>query len=89
MTDYSYDYEDNVLSGVIKWFCSDKGYGFISPDGEGPDVFVHYSAITMDGFRSLTQGDRVCFRVSRGEKGFLAQDVKKEESLSDQNTHKV
>lgn len=51
--------------GTVKWFNAEKGYGFIATD-EGPDVFVHYSAITMDGFRTLAEGDRVEFEVKAG-----------------------
>ena len=54
--------------GTVKWFNSEKGYGFIATDG-GPDVFVHYSAIEMDGFKTLMEGDRVQFEVQAGRDG--------------------
>lgn len=54
--------------GTVKWFNSEKGYGFIAQDG-GPDVFVHYSAIDMEGFRTLAEGDRVEFGVTAGRDG--------------------
>lgn len=54
--------------GTVKWFNSEKGYGFIAQDG-GPDVFVHYSAIDMEGFRTLAEGDRVEFGVAAGRDG--------------------
>ncbi|SDN37214.1 cold-shock protein [Allokutzneria albata] len=54
--------------GTVKWFNSEKGYGFIATDG-GPDVFVHYSAIEMDGFRTLAEGERVEFEVQDGRDG--------------------
>jgi CspA family cold shock protein len=60
--------EDAVAVGTVKWFNSEKGYGFIATDG-GPDVFVHYSAIMMDGFRTLVEGDRVEFEVQAGRDG--------------------
>jgi CspA family cold shock protein len=60
--------EDAVAVGTVKWFNSEKGYGFIATDG-GPDVFVHYSAILMDGFRTLVEGDRVEFEVQAGRDG--------------------
>ena len=60
--------------GVVKWFNEKKGYGFISRE-TGGDVFVHYSAITGEGFRSLKGGDRVEFAVKEDEKGLTAQDV--------------
>jgi CspA family cold shock protein len=60
--------EDAVAQGTVKWFNSEKGYGFIATDG-GPDVFVHYSAIQMDGFRTLEEGDRVEFETTAGRDG--------------------
>ena len=62
--------------GTVKWFNSEKGYGFLSrPAGE--DVFVHHSAIQSTGFKSLDEGDRVEFDVTRGPKGYQAQNVVK------------
>lgn len=60
--------------GTVKWFNESKGYGFISQE-EGPDVFVHYSSITMDGFKTLTEGDMVNFEVEEGPKGLKAINV--------------
>jgi CspA family cold shock protein len=60
--------EDPVAEGTVKWFNSEKGYGFIATDA-GPDVFVHYSAIEMEGFRTLDEGDRVSFEVTAGQDG--------------------
>jgi CspA family cold shock protein len=60
--------------GTVKWFNSEKGYGFISRES-GPDVFVHYSAITGDGFRTLNEGDAVSFEVTTGQKGLQARNV--------------
>ena len=57
-----------MAQGTVKWFNSEKGYGFIAVDG-GADVFVHYSAIQMDGYRSLEEGQRVEFEISQGQKG--------------------
>jgi cold shock protein len=65
-----------VTTGVVKWFNPDKGYGFIArPDGE--DVFVHFSSIQMDGFRSLDEGQMVEFEVLEGPKGLQAANVRK------------
>jgi CspA family cold shock protein len=58
----------NVTTGTVKWFNSEKGYGFIE-SGQGPDVFVHYSAIQDDGFRTLMEGDKVEFEVGSGRDG--------------------
>jgi cold shock protein len=64
-----------VTSGVVKWFNPDKGYGFIArPDGE--DVFVHFSAIQMEGYRSLDEGQLVEFDVTQGPKGLQAANVR-------------
>ncbi|HEY6422388.1 MAG TPA: cold-shock protein [Pseudonocardiaceae bacterium] len=57
-----------MAEGTVKWFNSEKGYGFISTE-PGPDVFVHHSAIDMDGFRTLAEGDRVTFEITAGRDG--------------------
>lgn len=62
--------------GVVKWFNDAKGFGFIQPDGGGADVFAHFSAVQMDGFRTLKQGSRVSFDVVQGPKGDLAQNIR-------------
>ncbi len=62
--------------GTVKWFNNEKGYGFITMEG-GDDVFVHYSAIAGDGFRTLHEGQRVEFEVSQGQKGLQASNVTK------------
>ncbi|SDQ53441.1 cold-shock protein [Thermostaphylospora chromogena] len=64
-----------MAQGTVKWFNADKGYGFIAVDG-GKDVFVHYSAILMDGYRSLEQGQRVEFEIIQGQKGPQAESVR-------------
>jgi CspA family cold shock protein len=65
-----------MAQGTVKWFNDAKGYGFIKQDG-GEDVFVHHTAIQAEGFRSLTEGDRVEFEVAKGPKGLQAQNVHK------------
>jgi CspA family cold shock protein len=65
-----------MAQGLVKWFNDAKGYGFITQE-DGQDVFVHYSAIQASGFRSLAEGDRVEFEVTRGPKGLQASNVKK------------
>jgi CspA family cold shock protein len=64
------------VQGTVKWFNNSKGYGFIGRD-DGPDVFVHYSAITGDGYRTLQEGDPVEFEIVQGPKGPQAAEVKK------------
>ena len=65
-----------MAEGTVKWFNESKGFGFIEQDN-GPDVFVHYSGIGGDGFRTLGEGDRVMFDVSEGPKGPQASNVTK------------
>jgi len=65
------------MLGTVKWFNDAKGYGFITPEGGGKDVFVHQSAIDSSDFRSLTTGDRVEFETEPGTKGPQAKNVKK------------
>ena len=65
-----------MASGTVKWFNEAKGFGFISQEG-GEDVFVHFSAIQAQGFKSLAEGDKVEFEVSRGPKGLQAANVRK------------
>jgi len=63
-----------MANGIVKWFNGSKGYGFIAPD-EGEDLFVHFSSITMDGYRTLKDGQRVAFEIAHGEKGPHAINV--------------
>ena len=63
--------------GTVKWFNDQKGFGFITPEDGADDVFVHQSAIQAEGFRSLSEGDRVEFEVVQGQKGPAAENVRK------------
>jgi CspA family cold shock protein len=65
-----------VTTGVVKWFNADKGFGFITPDGGGADVFAHFSAIATSGFRSLDENQRVEFDVAQGAKGPQAENIR-------------
>ncbi len=65
-----------MANGIVKWFSDKKGYGFIENE-EGGDVFVHFSAITMSGFKTLAEGDRVTFEIEEGDRGPAAANVAK------------
>lgn len=65
-----------MATGTVKWFNDSKGFGFIAPEDGSDDVFVHFSAITADGFRTLTEGQAVSFEVEKGPKGLQATQVK-------------
>lgn len=62
--------------GIVKWFNDAKGFGFIEPQGGGEDVFAHFSAIQMEGFRTLQQGESVSYELVQGPKGRLAQNIR-------------
>jgi cold shock protein len=66
-----------MAQGTVKWFNSEKGYGFISPDEGGEDLFVHYSAIEGSGFRSLEEGERLSYEQAQGRRGLEARNVSK------------
>jgi CspA family cold shock protein len=66
--------EEGLAQGTVKWFSNEKGYGFIAREG-GEDVFVHFSAIEQEGYKSLTEGQRVEFEVVQGQKGLQAANV--------------
>ena len=72
----SSQFQGGVLlpEGTVKWFSNEKGYGFIEREG-GDDVFVHFSAITMEGYKTLTEGQKVEFEVIQGDKGLQAANV--------------
>lgn len=63
-------------SGRVKWFSNQRGFGFIEPEGGGPDVFAHFSAIEMDGFKTLKEGAEVDYDVSEGPKGLMATRIR-------------
>jgi CspA family cold shock protein len=63
--------------GTVKWFSQEKGYGFITPDEGGEDVFVHFSGIAGEGFKSLEEGEKVTYEVTEGRRGLQAANVSK------------
>jgi len=65
-----------MATGTVKWFSAEKGYGFITPDEGGKDVFVHYSAIQQEGYRTLNEGQKVEYEVVQGQKGPQAANVR-------------
>ncbi len=67
--------EGTTMTGTVKWFNDQKGFGFITPDGGGKDIFVHHTAVVMNGFRTLAEGERVRFEVEQGPKGMQAVKV--------------
>ena len=66
-----------MSKGVVKWFSNQKGYGFITPEGGGKDVFVHHSAVQGEGYKTLDEGQAVEFEITQGPKGEQAANVKK------------
>lgn len=66
-----------MAKGTVKWFSDQKGYGFITPDGGGTDVFLHFSALQGEGFKSVKEGQAVSYEVIEGPKGKQAENVKK------------
>ena len=66
----------STTTGTVKWFNDEKGFGFITQDNGGPDVFAHFCQITGDGFKSLAEGQRVEFKVTQGQKGPQAEDIR-------------
>lgn len=71
-----------MATGIVKWFNSAKGYGFISADGSGHDIFAHFSSIVMDGYRSLKAGQFVHFEVNEGPKGLHATNIRAQQTES-------
>jgi CspA family cold shock protein len=67
---------ERMAVGTVKWFNDAKGFGFIEPEGGGADVFAHFSAIQMEGFRTLKQGSKVTYELMQGPKGDLAQNIR-------------
>jgi cold shock protein len=76
-----------MATGVVKWFNDAKGFGFISPDGGGSDIFIHFSSIATDGYKTLKQGARVTFELVEGAKGLNAQNILSEASLARTNDY--
>lgn len=64
-----------MATGIVKWFNDEKGFGFISPDEGGDDLFAHFSAININGFKSLKEGQKISFEVAQGPKGRQASNI--------------
>ncbi len=67
-----------MIKGTVKWFNNAKGYGFVKPEDRDEDVFVHFSSISMEGYKTLREGQRVQFEISQGPKGLHAADVQRD-----------
>ncbi|MDX9740869.1 MAG: cold shock domain-containing protein CspD [Gammaproteobacteria bacterium] len=65
-----------MATGIVKWFNNAKGFGFVSPDGGGDDIFAHFSVIEMEGYKSLKQGQKVEFDIAEGPKGLFAEKIR-------------
>ena len=65
----------HMAQGTVKWFSEEKGYGFITPDEGGEDLFVHYSGIVGNGFKSIDEGEKVTYEATQGKKGMQAENV--------------
>jgi CspA family cold shock protein len=72
-----------MMTGTVKWFNNAKGYGFVKPDDHNEDVFVHFSSINMDGYKTLREGQKVQFEITRGPKGLHAEQVSRIMTSSD------
>lgn len=70
-------------TGTVKWFSNNKGYGFISPESGGADVFAHFTNIEMEGYKTLKQGQQVEYKIKEGDKGPQALNINADESASD------
>lgn len=74
-------------SGTVKWFNDAKGFGFIQPDGGGADAFAHFSAIQMEGFKTLKEGQRVEFELTQGAKGSMAMNIVTSDTPPSETNH--
>lgn len=81
---YSHEGWISMTTGTVKWFSNTKGYGFISPEDGGEDVFAHFSAITMDGYKTLKGGQKVEFEIQTGDKGLFASNIRTSQEKVDQ-----